>query len=272
MKLGRYRDAAEHWEYFLKNAPEDMGEARARAHEELAECRSHLGRARVIVNRDVPVQIVVDKKSPELRVGEDIWLDPGEHEFVIWADQAQSAPQRVMITAGTVQTIPFDVPSTEPSPTPKSPAPAPDAKRGDAPPAHDRQTSSSARTGVLITGAGLTAVGVGIGIFFTLKSNAAASDVDGLRSELAPTACAPSSERPPACDELRAKLEDWDASQNAAVGTFIAAGAFGAATLVTALVWPTNHEGSASPRGAARVSVAPWEFQGARGVEFRMGF
>src|ERR1700742_4017684 len=45
MKLGRFRDAAEHWQYYLASSPPDRAEAEA----QLAECSKHVGRIDVTV-------------------------------------------------------------------------------------------------------------------------------------------------------------------------------------------------------------------------------
>ena len=42
LKLGKYREAAEHLQFFLDKAPTDRPERRNDAEQELAECRKHV--------------------------------------------------------------------------------------------------------------------------------------------------------------------------------------------------------------------------------------
>src|SRR5262249_11815768 len=60
MQLGLYLEAAEHWLFFLKEADPDNPE-RPNAHNQLAECRQHLGKARIVVNVD-DADILVDDR------------------------------------------------------------------------------------------------------------------------------------------------------------------------------------------------------------------
>jgi len=57
-------------------------------------------------------------------------------------------------------------------------------------------------------------------------------------------------------------------AQNVAVGSFIAGGVFGVATVVTYLLWPAAKQ-SASAHGFV---VAPLAQRGSRGLQIRMAF
>ncbi len=73
-----------------------------------------------------------------------------------------------------------------------------------------------------------------------------------------------------ACDEPSTTTEDWDAAESRAIGSFIAAGVFGAATVATFFLWPANQEAGSPP--AATVAIGPWSYEGGRGAQVRVGF
>jgi hypothetical protein len=124
----------------------------------------------------------------------------------------------------------------------------------------------------------LTLLAAGAGVYFTVKTSSAASDVESLQAEteregdpgavMTSSQCSPSApSRPPACDDLSERIDDHDRNQALALGSFIGAGVFGAATLMTVLVWP-----SASSKDAARLELAPLPVQRGHGLRARLVF
>jgi hypothetical protein len=280
MKLELYQDAADHWLAFLKKASEDNPE-RPNAHNQLAECRKHLGRAKLTVDT-APAEFFVDARLVgRAPMRDEVWLAPGEHTFTIKTPNGQAAAQTSRIFQGDLTTVDFKIVQARPAPA----APASPGSRESAPPASSdapatasapqtdspAKESGSARTPVLIAGAALTTVALGAGIFFTISANNAASDIEGLQAEVdaasdgSGNACSATAVmRPDACDDLTARVEDHDGARKLAIGSFIGAGVFGAATVATYFLWPTDGEG----KKAARLELAPW----GKGVQARVSF
>jgi hypothetical protein len=290
MKLEKYGDAARHWEFVLKDVPAERAALRADAEQQLAECRTHLGRVRVAFHDPKAKVYVGGLPAGDTRPGDDIWLEPGEYELMVSTDSGPkswvSTPLKVTVQVGQIHTVMFRPPETAPSPAQAAP-PASGSTNHQSDPGHlrdePRPEGSSARTAVLITGASLTAVAVGAGVFFVLQANTRADEWSALveqtkRESQNPDLIAingqcgppPGEPLPPSCSELWATVEDWDAARNRALGSFIAAGVFGGATVATYFLWPA-HEKKNTP-STASVAVAPWADHGARGVQVRVGF
>jgi tetratricopeptide (TPR) repeat protein len=286
MKLGLYQDAAEHWEYVLKNAEDDRAANRSEAEEQLEACRRQLGRARISVAGG-PAEVFVDGKSiGEFAVRDELWLAPGAHQFHVVADGREGPVQTVDIEVGNVSIVRLERASTTPEAQgaseekPSALLPSPVAPRS---PERDRGsgTDAGARTVVLITGAALTAAAAGVGIAFTLQAHAKEGDVKSLQKQIIDSgdpalAGSASHCRPPrdkeqaACDYLREALVAMDVANARAVGSFIASGAFAAATIATYFLWPTDEK----PKGArqGRLVLAPWTLEGGHGVQLGAQF
>jgi hypothetical protein len=286
MKLGRYQEAAEHWEYVLKNAEDDRGSNRSDAEEQLDECHRHLGRAKIMVAGG-PAEVFLDGQSLGLfALRDELWLAPGPHHFHVVADGREGPAQTVTIKLGDVQVVRLErtvAPAIAPAPSPSSTSVAlvPPATESRPPEQDDSRQSSGARTIVLISGAALTAAAAAAGLAFTLQANGKEDDVELLQRELAASGdpnltgsssqCRPPSGEPPkGCTDLRDALDAMDTARHRATGSFIAAGAFGVATIATYLLWP-DESGPEKERGA-RLVVAPWAYETGRGVQLEMNF
>jgi hypothetical protein len=122
-------------------------------------------------------------------------------------------------------------------------------------PKHDG-SGFGAREAVVLGETALALVGVGVGVTFWFKYQAANDEVNGYYDiiDAAPGGCGqnagPSMSVP--CAELEAALLDRAKAGNVALAGFIGAGAFGAAAVATWLLWPTR-----TPKDAA-VLVVPF--------------
>jgi hypothetical protein len=271
MKLGLYQDAAQHWLVFLQRAPADNSE-RSVAQGQLAECRRHLGRAKITVSA-TPAELFVDGRAiGQAPQSEELWLSPGQHTFSVRSSRGQAADQKVAIVAGELSTIDFVVEQAAVG-SPASTAP----RSAPIHPTREPPRDSGARTPVLITGAALTAVALGAGVYFTVSANAAASDISDLRTETrqfgdpvfvaSGSQCNPAAPmRPSACDDLADRIDDHDDAKRLAIGSFVVSGILGAATVATYLLWP------AGDGNAAQVQVAPWPLAHGHGVQTRFTF
>ena len=277
MQLGRYKDAADHWLFFLKEATPDNPE-RPNAHNQLAECRRHLARAKVVVSVEGAEVFLDDKFVGRAPLRDDLWLAPGQHTFSVRSHQGEAPAQKVTAAAGESRIIDFKVERSSAPAAPLPGASTPAAPSSEptplaaTPTASEQQEPSSARTPVVVAGSVLTAVAVGAGVLFTVQSNNASSDADkyGDQVDRASAAsgddrqcAAPVGVRPAACGALADAVADSNAAHDRAVGSFIAAGVLGAATITTFLLWPSGKSEEAS---------GPIATIGPNGVSLRLRF
>jgi tetratricopeptide (TPR) repeat protein len=269
MKLGRFREAAEHWEFYLQNVPPDP----TTAAEKLAECRQQLGSVRVSGDPPGAFVYVDGRELGPTPLANDVWLDPGEHTFMARLDERTSPEQKVTVEKGEVRTLTLVIsPPEQPA---GSPAPAPVT---EGTPQKDERAGSPARTVVLVSGSVLTAGALITGIVYTLKASSLGDQANALRHDAQLEAdpdsarnnsyCAPSqSSPPPQCAELAATTDDQKAARNVAIGSYIAAGVLATGTAVTYLLWPEQSRKAGLQRNFELGPLA-----GARGVQLRMKF
>jgi tetratricopeptide (TPR) repeat protein len=271
MKLGRYMEAAEHWEYYLANVPPDPDEART----QLEECRKHGARVQITVN-PADAEVLLDGNRIESSGGaRTLWLGPGQHALVARAGARTSLTRTLTLTPGHDEDVRLDVPEVVPAAAAPATATAKVAVPMNAP--APRTDNKTARTTVLITGSVLAVGGVVVGVLSTLRHsselNARDATLRELRAEVPSSysdnsLCMPRMDIPAKCADLHQHVVDADAAQNLAIGGFVAAGVFGAATVATYLLWPSARERA----GHARLTVAPLVLEGSRGAQVRWKF
>ncbi|HVW25534.1 MAG TPA: tetratricopeptide repeat protein [Polyangiaceae bacterium] len=255
MKLGRYREAAEHWEYYLANSPPDRTDAEA----ELAACAQHLGRIRLSVEPPA-AEILVDGKIAErLTPTASVWLLPGEHVLFARFEDRLSPAQTIALDAGGHTALVLTVaPRVVPViPTPNLPAaptshPLEVAPHASSSVRAERGHGNTARTWTLLGGSIAAAAALGVGIGYSLSANSLADDATRLRFQTAQEGdpdlvkyggqCAPppGTPAPAACATLRATVNQMVEDQNIALGAYIASGVLTAATVVAFFVWPRD--------------------------------
>jgi hypothetical protein len=270
MKLGRYREAAERWEYYLQNVPPDP----ATAAEKLAECRQHLGSVKVTGEPPGAFVFVDGRKLGPTPLPNDIWLDPGDHTIMARLGERSSPEHKLTLAKGEQRTLTLVLSPPEPAP-----AAHPEPPRADTQPptSRDDRGTSSARTIVVVSGSVLTAGALVTGIFYTLRANSLSDQMTVLKNAAMEGAdpdsirdasyCAPwQPNRSLACEELVRTADQHDTAKGAAIGAYIAAGVLGTGTVVTYLLWP---------KGSGTEATRPLEvmpFASGRGVQLRMKF
>lgn len=277
MKVGRFREAADHWQFYIETLPPDRTEAEQR----LTECRRRLGSVRVAAEPDGAAVFVDGKEIGRAPLRSDVWLEPGDHTLELRHDGRASPMKRVAVGAGDALGVALSVdgsatvtnaPAGSGAPVGVAGAPGQGSPEVDSGSGGGLPTSSI----VLIAGSVLTATATGLGIGFTLKAGAADDDVTTLRERIAkqPGASGHSYCNPPAgtavptdCGDLVTKLDERDSARRIALGSFIGAGVLGVGTVVTFLAWPSEKTAGA---GGPRVAVLP--FEKAPGASLRVKF
>lgn len=252
MKLGRYRDAAEHLAFFLREQPQTASrDDRKRTQALFDEARAKIAAVTLMVSVPGAVVSVDGREIGAAPFSTDVYVDPGARTFVAAHGSYRDAQQVVQATAGGTHAVTLKLDALT--------GPAPQPPEGQTPPA-----PSGARMPVIITGAVLGGVGVVLGAVFAGVSNAKASDVaakhDAIVSMGVTAACG--STLSPDCQALHSAKQDQVKFANASAWSFIAGGALGAATVIYAL---------AAPRAATKsgTRVAPLVAADGGGVVLR---
>lgn len=263
MKLGRFAEAAEHWEYYLAHGPLDREEAEAA----LAECRKHLGAVRMSMDALGATLAVNGRTIPRWSATSDggavqIWLAPGTHRLQAHRDGRASAPATVTVEAGKVSRVRLRWLPEAASGT----AGASDGARS--PERHDAGARGAAGqnspdgasgidtpTAVLIGGGALTLATLALGVGATLESRSLDAEVERLYAVVRRSSdpSVPSDQAcaqpvvPSACPALRDAVHERARFSDIAKVSFVAAGAFGVGTLLGYALWPREpREGAAS--------------------------
>ncbi|MBK8997616.1 MAG: PEGA domain-containing protein [Myxococcales bacterium] len=272
LKLEKYRDAAEHLDFALRNFPnlEPTADARRRIEDAAKSARARVFALTVtasVAGAEIAVDSVPVGRAP---LDAELFLEVGKHTVEAKLEGYEPAKREVEAKAGTAEKVDLQLSKlTSAAPAAAAASGSPARSNGDPPPSGDKSPAgaSGTKTALVIAGVSLTAVSLGVGIGFGLDSRSASGDADDLAGKLGTNGCA-NGGNAAEC----ATLEDTRdrANRNATIATvgFVGAGVFGAATAAIWLAWP----GSKTTSGRApSIRVTPI-FVGASGVAVRGQF
>lgn len=290
-KLGRYRDAAEHLSFFMREAPATKVKERQSVQELLAEVRKHVG-ALVLKVEPAGAEVLVDGvvvgKAP---LAEEVFVDVGAREIEARLDGYEAAKAKVDAAAGASREVALTLVKsvnaaargatdsgssagagrvTEAAPNANDGHGASHA--GDAGSAGGAAVKGGPRKEVIIAGIVVSALAVGAGISFAVVSGGKASDADerltSLRQQVGdPNPCWPGREAA-GCDELHGLVEGREVFGNLALWSIVAGTAVGAGTAVYA-VMASRPPATKSSAMKNDVAVTPFVTNSAAGVAIR---
>ncbi len=260
MRLGQYRDAAEHLTWGIRDGAAKEGENYSplvKAKTLLTEAAGHVGQLKLLAD-EPGASIFVDGdvvgKSPLV---DPLYLDPGIH--VITARPANperaSLKLEVRIQAGDsleryLRFSPTHAANDKASEI-ADPAPAPT-------PAPRDGGLFEARTVVPMTLGALTAISGGLALAFTVKASAANGAATDWAERTGGNCDTPNS----ACNGLADARERRNDANRIANVAWVGAGMFGVATLATVLFWPK----ATAPITSAKLRFVPRTDADLRGV------
>jgi hypothetical protein len=224
VKLGKYREAAEHLTYYLREAPAKKVKERERAKVLLDEALAKVATIKLTVTptgADILVNGVVVGRSPLL---DPLFVAPGSCVLEARFEGYDSGKRPLSVVAGAAQDVSIDLhrPNvvTKPYVAPDSDGPDPR---------------------ILIAGGVTAGVAVGAGVVLTILANGKAANASekltSLESQGGDKACLVESFAS-ACDDLHGLRQNAATFGNVAVWSFIGAGVVGTGTLVYAFVTP----------------------------------
>ena len=250
-RLGQYHEAAQHLAYAHKHYPVTAQlKKKAAIQKLLDEARAKVGEVNVTVNID-KAQVFVDKVLVGVAPLElPLFVTPGNHTIEAKRDRYIPATQSITATAGSTQNaaLVLDlVPSAKPDGNEVGGNGAGTTGGVVAPPGGNVVTPRTVDRNaapdpawMAVTG-GLAAVGIGLGIGFTVAANGKADDAVALQQPGGSSACLGSMAS--ACADLFAAREDQSALANAALVSWLVGGAFALGTAGLA-VWTWTGSGS----------------------------
>lgn len=257
IKLGRFRDAAEHLAVYLRKAPSDKVKDRMRALAFFEDAKKKVATVQVRVNVN-GAEILVDDKVVSLSPPvDDLFVEPGPR--FIKARMAghksnettiEAAPGSTHQVALTLEKMTTDPPITAPSVKPPPPPSQPPAPEPFKP-----------RKEIIITGVAVGAVGLLAGTISAIVSSGYASSAEERRDVLLRGSGGSNACLNPANASSCATLNDlWssrDTWANLSVWTFVLGGVAGAGTAVYALVLPRVMTSGPSAPGAVEPEPKP---------------
>ncbi len=249
-KLGKMRDATEHFAFCINHAPLDLPEADYHLIKKIfVSARAHVGTlsfSSLSVGTEVLVDGVLVGKAP---LEGEIFVEPGKRGIELRRPGYATARSEKMVAAGERVTIDMPlVPTGEEQPV----APSPASSRAGALAKKDPPEQAGPQTSVIALGAASSAVALGLGIGFawwadelwdmqcTQELKYCEKDVEYIRR--------------------KGKSRRWEPENERAsfaglsVGSFIAAGALGLATAGYAIFAPRKKP---SPLGKVGVVAGP---------------
>ncbi|HEY4121416.1 MAG TPA: PEGA domain-containing protein [Byssovorax sp.] len=256
MKVGKYRDAAEHLDFALRHhPPTGAQDKRVYVEAALAEARQKVGALKIKVNR-VAAEVFVDGKligTAPLSV--DVFVDPGAVRVEARLDGFQAASQRVEVGAGQSQEVSLDLSPAAPVVVATSHVePPPPQKRSLVP--------------VIVLGA-VGVAGVALGVTGALLAGGKRGDADDTAASLKASGalCSPQT---PGFESQCSSIGD-DASSHSTLqvlsGVGFGVGAAGFVGAAAYLLWPRG----AAPQTTG-LAVAPWSAKDGGGLSVRGSF
>jgi hypothetical protein len=243
MKLGKWRDAAEHLAFAVKSwPPTGKADKRDYAIERLQLAKKEVGTLTIQIDvprADVLVDGVLVGQAP---LADEVFADPGSHTIEAKRAGYQDAKQTVLAEKGGAQTVTLVLlPVVLPPP-----APPPPVTRTWRP-----------GTALLVTGAALAVAGLTTGAGLTLAANGKRASADALRVKLGGGApvCAgmPAPSVASDCAAFAGDAASRDALSRGAVAGFVLGGAFGLATAGLGAWAASSPNGERRTTGGVRV-------------------
>lgn len=253
IKARKYRDAAEHLQYFITHAPASAADRVAESAAGLAEAKKHVGSLRLKVE---PASASVDLDGVPLKDHSIVFVEPGSHSFRV-VDGNSSKTTSVDVVAGEDRELVLVAIKTAgvaaPSESPIAPEPH-KASRSVVP---------------IVVGSAVAAIGIGVGVGMFAAAGGKYSDAEELGSKIKAMggSCGPGSSS--ASADLCAQTADL-LSSNASLRTWgtvsVGVGAAAAVFAVTYALWPKSTSTSKTTASAPR--PVPWIGPDAGGMSF----
>jgi len=229
VELGKKADAAEHVAFTIAHFPPSVPSTqREKLEKLLTTLRAEVGTVRI---RVVPAAAEVSLDGAvldPLRLREAIYVEPGTHQFTASLSGFQDEAVTVTARAGGSEEVALQLHAVAPAgPAGTAAPPTPP------PPSAQQAPEEGADPTLVITGAAIAGLSLGMGIVLTVLANGSAGDADSqydaLEQKGGAGACRGATFATD-CDKLASTRDDATAYTNAAGWSFVVFGAVAAGT------------------------------------------
>lgn len=254
LKLGKHRDAAEHFAYALRNFPnrDPKPDAKKRVEEGLKAAREKVSALRVEVSPAGAEVRVGGKSVGRAPLEHELYVEPGTHFVEVSLDGYDTEKREVVARAGGEEGLRIELAKKAAGAAPAAGPAPPQGNGGKQAPSQNgtggggTRDDSSTKTTVLIAEGVVAAIGLGVGVGYLLAKSSAEDDRDRLKqrsiTEVGANGCA-SQPDASVCVDLEDAADR--ARKNATISTvgFVGAGVAVIGLGATWLLWPSPKSG-----------------------------
>ncbi len=242
VRMDRFREAAEHLAFSIRTGAGNASQ------EEMKKLREALDRAKRKVGT---VRVQVDTDNAEVRINDrvvgkaplfdSLFVEPGDHVLRARTHEHASSEVKVSVQAGGMKEVLLRVDQVISEGEQGAGAPGSVSKNGTADVTTQPVDDGRSLTPAIIGGA-MAAVGLGIGVGFTLSANGKESDRDDAVDALGGSnACGAGTPFQNECAEIRDLDDAASSRRKVALGGFIVGGTALAGTAAY-LLWPSGED------------------------------
>ncbi|MEZ4222331.1 MAG: PEGA domain-containing protein [Polyangiaceae bacterium] len=270
LTLGKHREAAEYLSDALSKLPPEEASKKGALEARLSQAKKEVGTLKIIVSVEGAQVSCNERDVGKTPIEKEVFVEPGATNVVVKAEGHKEARRTVALARGEMKeveiTLEVDSGAGVVTPPPdsghhgtgngKPHTPPPDDGNG----AHVSSDGMSTKTIVVIGGAALTAIGLGVGIGFLVDANGADDDAKSqlkdMEAQLGPNGCAANADAA-ICSDIIDSLEHRDSSRKISTAGFIGAGVFGVGTLAAFLLWPEGDSKTTARVRTPQLSISP---------------
>jgi tetratricopeptide (TPR) repeat protein len=243
LKLGRYVDAARHFQFALNQfPPSESRKLKQSVVEHFEQAQQHIATL-LITTIPQGANILIDGKPVEQNAGSPLFVEPGERVLEARLDSDAAEPQTIRVGAGEKHEITLELkPQASAAPTPLH-------DEGLATPPHGGESSETSKNSEsskslvpVYVGVGITAVGLGTWMGFGLAAGNAKKDAREFRDSLGADGCSTQDSSAIECRQARDALDRQRRNaklSRVGLGVTVVGGI---ATLAYLFLWPDDAE------------------------------
>ncbi|WP_437742507.1 hypothetical protein WMF39_44380 [Sorangium sp. So ce1504] len=268
LKVGRYRDAAEHLAFLTRPTPDGKPTPLSQEHRALLD--EAMAKIAVLqIDAEPGTTVVLDGKIVgQAPLPAPLYLEPGEHTIEGRSHAGGLAQVPLTLAPGTQRNIDLHLQAPQPATTTPEPAQAPPRVAPPPPPPPDTRV----RHGVVIGGLALGGAAIAAGVVLAVVSNGKSGEADDALHSIVKdggiNACNDPAFRA-RCDALADANTARRTTRDLAIAAFVTSGAALGGAALASLLWPVGAPREATSRG---VRIVPTVTAQSAGLTFGGAF
>ncbi|WP_437296030.1 hypothetical protein [Sorangium sp. So ce426] len=248
LKVGRYRDAAEHLAFLMRPTPDGKPTPLSQEHRALLD-EAMAKIAVVQIDAEPGTTVALDGKIVgQAPLPAPLYLEPGEHTIEGRSASGLVEKHSTRFDAGTQRTIALQPRAPQAAAPPQAALPVAPPPVAPAPPPDTR-----VRNGVVIGGLALGGAAIAAGVVFVVVSNGkseeASEALQSIVKDGGAYACNDPKFSRARCNALADAYIAEETTRNLAIAGFVTAGAALAGAALASVLWPIGAPREAASRG-----------------------